>query len=62
LAETLQAAGAEFYQWPVNALPAGIPLKESDVFIRLVTSFATSDEHIAEFNDLIANSAASIPG
>jgi threonine aldolase len=53
LADTLQAAGAEFYQWPVTALPAGLVLKENDVFVRLVTSFATSDEHITEFCDLI---------
>jgi threonine aldolase len=62
LAEILQTAGAEFYQWPVSALPVGITLKENDVFIRLVTSFATSDEHIAEFCGLIRNYAASIHG
>jgi threonine aldolase len=53
LVDTLQAAGAEFYQWPVTALPAGITLRENDAFVRLVTSFVTSDEHIAEFCNLI---------
>lgn len=62
LADTLQAAGAEFYQWPVNGLPAGVTLKNNDAFVRLVTSFATSDEHITEFCDRIRNYAASIHG
>ncbi len=62
LAATLQTAGAEFYQWPVNALPAGIDLKENDVFVRLVTSFATSDEHITEFCDRIRDYATSLHG
>ena len=57
LAERLRTAGAEFYQWPVNALPAGVSLNDNDVFVRLVTSFATSDEHISEFCDLIRNYA-----
>ena len=62
LVETLQTAGAEFYQWPVTGLPAGITLKENDVFVRLVTSFASSDEHIREFCDRIGNYTASIDG
>jgi threonine aldolase len=62
LADALQTAGAEFYQWPVNALPAGIVLKENEVFVRLVTSFASSDEHLVEFCDLIRNYEASIDG
>lgn len=53
LAEKLYAAGAEFYQWPVTALPAGTSLRNSDVFVRLVTSFASSDEHISEFCEII---------
>jgi len=53
LAETLQSAGAEFYQWPVATLPAGIILKKNDIFVRLVTSFASTDEHINEFCSLV---------
>lgn len=49
LAKTLEAAGAEFYQWPVSTLPKNTHLKDEDVFVRLVTSFATSDDHIEEF-------------
>ncbi len=53
LAEKLYAAGAEFYQWPVTALPSGITLKKTDVFVRLVTSFASSDAHISEFCEIV---------
>ncbi len=54
LAEKLLIAGAAFYQWPVTALPDGLTLQDKEVFVRLVTSFATTDEHIAEFCDLIS--------
>jgi len=53
LAKELQTAGAEFYQWPVSLLPKGIKLDKKDVFVRLVTSFATTNEHITDFCDLI---------
>lgn len=49
LAQKLQKAGAEFYQWPVSLLPKGISLDKKDVFIRLVSSWATTKEHISEF-------------
>ena len=55
LAEELYEKGAEFYQWPETALPAKVTLKKGEVFARLVTSFATSDEHISEFCDHIQN-------
>ena len=55
LAEELHEKGAEFYQWPETALPAKVTLKKGEVFARLVTSFATSDEHISEFCDHIQN-------
>lgn len=60
MAESLQTAGAEFYQWPVSALPSGIHLTESDVFVRLVTSFASSEEHLTEFCDLVRKYTASV--
>ena len=53
LAESLLAAGAEFYRWPVTALPSGVELKRDDVFVRLVTSFASGDEHIDQFIELV---------
>jgi threonine aldolase len=49
LADSLQTAGAAFYQWPVLSLPKNISLDKKEVFVRLVTSFATTNEHISEF-------------
>ena len=53
IAKALKAADAEFYQWPISVLPTGMVLKEKDVFVRLVTSFATTDDHISEFCSII---------
>jgi len=61
LAERLQAEGAEFYQWPIQTLPNNYTLRDEDVFVRLVTSFATSDEHIRDFCDRINEFKASAP-
>jgi threonine aldolase len=58
LSEKLHEAGAEFYQWPETALPAGKTLNKNEVFVRLVTSFVTTDEHINEFCDHIRNDAS----
>ena len=53
LADTLQEAGAEFYEWPAQALPRGSELATDEIFVRLVTSFVTTDDHIYSFCDLI---------
>ncbi len=53
LADKLHDAGAEFYQWPVHALPQGVVLAENEVYVRLVTSFATTDEQIEQFCGLV---------
>ncbi len=53
LADSLHESGAEFYQWPAHGLPPGIVLQEEEIFARLVTSFATTDEHIDQFCSLI---------
>ncbi len=53
LADTLQEAGAEFYEWPGQALPEGTELVKGEVFVRLVTSFVTTDDHITRFCDMI---------
>lgn len=53
LVNKLQAAGAEFYEWYPEALPPDFKLSENDVFVRLVTSFATEDSHRIEFCRLI---------
>lgn len=48
-ASELQAAGASFYEWYPQGLPLNTILREDEAFIRLVTSFATTDEDIASF-------------
>ncbi len=55
LARFLQDWGAEFYQWPAHGLPRGVTPAEDEVFVRLVTSFVTTDEQIQQFCDLIGN-------
>jgi hypothetical protein len=37
------------YDWYPNALPPGEELADNEVLARMVTSFATTDEHIAQF-------------
>ena len=49
LALRLQAGGAEFYEWYASALPAGLNLRADQMFVRLVCSFATTDEQIEAF-------------
>jgi threonine aldolase len=47
--ERLKGAGAEFYEWYVEALPPGTALREGETYVRLVTSFVTTDAHVDEF-------------
>ncbi|MEK7316559.1 MAG: beta-eliminating lyase-related protein [Candidatus Eisenbacteria bacterium] len=49
IAARLKSAGAEFYEWYLDALPPGTRLAEEETFIRLVTSFVTTDEQVDEF-------------
>jgi threonine aldolase len=53
LAKFLWEAGAEFYKWYLEALPTNIEIGDDDVFVRLVTSFATTDEQRIEFCEII---------
>jgi threonine aldolase len=50
LAAGLQKAGAEFYDWSPEALPKGIRIGADEVFVRLVTSFLSTDEDCMEFS------------
>lgn len=52
MAKKLQDAGAEFYEWYLESLPASITLQSHETFVRLVTSFQTSDQHISEFCEI----------
>ncbi|MEK7315015.1 MAG: hypothetical protein AAB011_02450 [Candidatus Eisenbacteria bacterium] len=49
MAARLKAAGAEFYEWYVDALPPGTRLEAGETFVRLVTSFVTTDAQVDQF-------------
>jgi len=49
LAMHLRAAGADFHEWYADGLPAGESLGEQEVYVRLVTSFATRTEDVEQF-------------
>jgi threonine aldolase len=53
-AAQLRACGAQFHEWYADALPLGCALKDDEVSIRLVCSFATSDAHIDQLMAAIA--------
>lgn len=52
IAERLRAAGAEFYEWPLTGLPPGVKLNNDQAYIRLVTSFVTTDDEVARFCEI----------
>jgi len=45
----LRAAGAAYYEWSTQSLPAGTGVAADAVLVRLVTSFATTEADIAGF-------------
>jgi threonine aldolase len=49
LVERLRAAGAEFYEWPLAALPPAMKITSDEAYVRLVTSFLTTDSEIQKF-------------
>jgi threonine aldolase len=51
-AEELKAAGAKFYAWDAAAMPRDEQPQSDEVLVRLVTSWATSDEEVALFVSL----------
>jgi threonine aldolase len=55
LADHLNAQGAEFYDWYPAILPVHMALNGNDRYVRLVTSFLTSDAHCNEFVQVIEN-------
>ncbi len=50
----LRAAGGSFYEWPSEGLAPEQRPGEDEELIRLVTSFATRDEHISSFAAVLA--------
>ena len=55
LATALHEQGARFYEWPILALPKGVRLAEDECFIRLVASFLTTEQDIADFRAVISS-------
>lgn len=51
--QRLKGAGATYYPWDMEWLPAGMP-RHTGQLVRLVTSFATTDEEIEQFVALAA--------
>jgi threonine aldolase len=49
LCDFLRSNGAVLHEWYTDALPIDIALDPSDTFVRLVTSFATTDLHREDF-------------
>ncbi len=47
--DALTAAGASMYEWYATSLPEGQVLADGEVLVRLVTSFATTSDHIDSF-------------
>jgi threonine aldolase len=45
----LRAAGARFYSWATESLPAGITVPQEATVVRLVTSFATTAADVERF-------------
>jgi threonine aldolase len=53
LDRNLKAAGAAYYPWSSQSLPASMTVAEDAVLVRLVTSFATTDGEIAQFVEVV---------
>ncbi len=53
LMTALLDAGAEFYDWYPDVLPAHMALDEDEIVVRLVTSFVSRDEERVEFCERI---------
>ena len=54
----LKAAGALFYPWSDRSLPDGVTVGADEVIVRLITSFATTDEDVDRFVATAAAAAA----
>jgi threonine aldolase len=52
--ERLKAAGASYYPWSPQHLPAGLLVADDSLLVRLVTSFVTNEAEVADFVELVA--------
>jgi threonine aldolase len=50
----LKGQGARYYEWPVRALPVAQRPAPDEVFVRLVTSFATDPTSVERFAQIVA--------
>ena len=57
LHERLLAAGAVYYPWSTRGVPKAGQPGEGETLVRLVTSFATPDEDVKRFCDLLMGTA-----
>jgi threonine aldolase len=53
LAERLKDAGAEFFAWSPAMLPPGTSMSADETYARLVTSYLTTGDEIAEFCSIV---------
>jgi threonine aldolase len=53
ISDGLQASGANFYQWSSDGVPGAVVLGADSVFVRLVTSFATTSREVETFTALL---------
>ena len=58
LFDALRANGVSMYEWYPNALPADGRLTDGEILARLVTSFATTDDEIDDFEACVVANAA----
>lgn len=58
MAERLRGAGAVFANWPAGTAEADIAPGEGEQMVRLVTSFATTDDHVDGFLDVAGRAKA----
>jgi len=50
----LKEQGARYYEWPARALPVAQRPAPDEVFVRLVTSFATDPASVERFAQIVA--------
>lgn len=51
--QALQKAGAVFYEWPYRSVNVDEYPKENEHFVRIVTSFATQEDSIKKFTEIL---------
>ncbi len=53
-AETLRANGATFYDWPAHNPEIAAIISADDILVRLVTSFATTQQEVRQFTQALS--------